>query len=290
MSTDEVWQRIQRAKQKQKEFFERHPEARAKPEAERQPGQKHNAAYPRQFTRTSPFWPISPRGAKYRAYIEDMLIVTNPWGSLVYDGPALSTYDEDVLLATLALMDAGEGHPTDERYAYRGPLMPVLRLMGYKAGGIGSNDYQRVKKSLKRMGNASITLEYANGSWEITPFLSKAIWDEDAKELHVICNPYFYEQYIAGAITLLDVTERARLKKPTSKALYRFIMSHKGNTWQGHMLTLARAINLATGIPKYKIRDNIKRGMAELIEANVLSSQSQFIAKDTVKLERNPTG
>jgi hypothetical protein len=281
---------VKKAQQAQEKFFERYPDAKPATDAEQKPKRKYNAAYPRQFTRTSPFYPLAQRDIATHVYLADMPIIENPWGRLLYDGPVLSTFDEDALLAVLALMDAGEGHPTDERYAYRGPLLPILRLMGYKAGKVGMTNYNRVKDALRRMGKASITLELANGSWEISPFLSKAIWDEDARELNVICNPYFYGQYLQGAITLLDVTERARLKKPTSKAIYRFVMSHKSRTWQGHMLTLARAINLATGIPRYKIRDNIKRGIAELVRENVLTGDSQFVAKDTVKLERQPRG
>lgn len=279
---DDLWAKIKRIKQKQAE----NDTGQGTKDTPQDSQDKQNAALPRAFTRISPFHPVSQADLKNRPYLEDVVLVDNAWGSLVFDGPKLSIFDEDCLLAVLALIDAGQGQVTDEKYTYKGPLLPVLKLMGYKSGSIGKTNYKRVKKAFKRMSNSSITLELKDGSWAITPFLSKGEWDEDEKILTVTCNPYFYEQYINGSITLLDVRERAQLKAPTSKALYRFMNSHKGRTWQGHFTTLAKAINLDTERPKYKIRDNIKRAITELVQNKILTEKSTFINQNIVFLER----
>lgn len=281
--TDELWARIERLKNKQpKQCKERAPSVTL----DKQTDKKHNAPLPRTFTRVSPFYPLRQADLKNRPYIEDMVLIKNAWGNLVFDGPKLSIFDEDCLLAILALIDKSQGQVTNDKFTYKGPLLPVLRLMGYKSPNIGKTNYTRVKKALKRMNNSSITVELKNGSWAITPFLEKAEWDEQDKVLTVTCNKYFYEQFIEGNITLLDVIERAKLKKPTSKALYRFTMSHKGRTWQGHFITLAKTLNLDIERPKRKIRDTLKRAIDELIKAKIITNQSKFISREIIYLER----
>ncbi len=282
---DNIWDRIEKAKQAQQEFYERHPEAKPS-EQTKHPTKIHNAPLPRALTRTSPFYPVSQAELRDRAFVRHLPIVSNSWGTLEYNGPVLSVFDEDVLLACLALMDEGKGKPTDTKYTYRGPLLPILKYMGYKTKKVGKNDYTRIKESLSLMANASLHLELANGSWEITPLLAKAAWDENKKELLIVCNQYFYDQYVKKHITLLDITERAKLKRPTSKALYRFIMSHQGRTWQSHFMTLAITINLATGRPKRKIRDTLKRAIEELTNKHILTNKSCFLDKDMVYLEK----
>ena len=45
----------------------------------------------------------------------------------------------------------------------------------------------------------------------MTNLLTYADWDEEAKELKITVNPYFYEVFVVGTVMLIDVVERAKL-------------------------------------------------------------------------------
>ena len=258
------------------------------------------APMPTDMCRVSPFFPMSKTDMKERPFIEDMLITSNSWGEIKYSGPKLSTYEEDVLLAVLALLDSKKNRYTEQvegksTYTYRGPLLPVLRLMGYKGKSYGKSDYKHVEKALRRMLSAVIRMEIfghtARGkrkvkSWDMTNILSYAKWDEEKKELHVCVNPYFFEQYIAGTVTLIDVLERQKLKSPIAKSLMRFMQSHRGEKWgAAHFLTLARTLNLDLEQPPREIRRLLKGAIDGLLKSGWLSAGG-FESKDMVSLTR----
>ena len=60
---------------------------------------------PTDLCRISPFFPINRNEIKERAFIEDMIIMKSAWGEIQFCGPKLSTYEEDVLMAILALLN-----------------------------------------------------------------------------------------------------------------------------------------------------------------------------------------
>ncbi len=255
---------------------------------------------PTDMCRVSPFFPMSRKTMNDRPYIKDMIITSSSWGNIKYTGLKLSTYEEDVLMAVLAMLDSAKNrHTTDVEgkttYTYRGPLLPILKLMGYRK--VGSTDYKHVISALKLMIATCIELNVfkrtGRGKKQIskklvTNILSSGYWDEGKQELTITINPYFYECYISGSITLLDVLHRSKLKSPISKALYRFIQSHRDNRWEGHFLTLASALNLDLNQPNYEVRRYIKRAINDLIKNNILSKNSGFVKekKDVTKLIR----
>ena len=78
-----------------------------------------------------------------------MVIAKSAWGDVTYSGPKLSTFEEDLLLAVLALLktvspEDNAGRPT---WTYRGPLRPILTALGYKT--TGKRNYERVKAGLE---------------------------------------------------------------------------------------------------------------------------------------------
>ncbi len=202
-------------------------------------------------------------------------------------------------MAILAILDDIKNRQTSEvegerTYTYKGPLLPVLKLMGLSSG---SANYKRVVKALKMMTIAGVELVIFKRSGRgarkvkktiMSSMLAVAKWDEDKKELTVTVNPYFYECYIAGFVTLMDVIKRTKLKSPTAKSLYRFMQSHRDNIWQGHFMTLSTALNLDLNLPAFKLRERIKIVIRELIKKKILSPESGLISKDKniVKLVR----
>ena len=107
------------------------------------------APVPTDMCRVSPFFPLRQHDMKERPFVRGMVITSNSWGEIKYTGPKLSTYEEDVLLAVLALLDGKKNRHVEQvkgksTYSYRGPLLPVLRLMGYTGKSYGRTDYTRV--------------------------------------------------------------------------------------------------------------------------------------------------
>lgn len=239
------------------------------------------APMPTDMCRVSPFFPMNPRQMEKREYIDGMVIASNAWGDVKYSGPKLSTFEEDVLLAVLALLKAVE--PTGEdksAWTYDGALRPILVAMGIKR--TGGDNYRRVRDALRRLAGAVVEIRTKRGRWTMSSMISWAGGDEKSSDLTVTVNPYFAELYAAGSVNLLDLAKRAELSRPVSKALHRFATSHRGD-WRGHFLTLAAAINLDMDQPQKQLRRLIRQGMTELRKVGVLTTKSKF-AGDVVTL------
>jgi hypothetical protein len=258
------------------------------------------APMPTDMCRVSPFFPLRQHDMKERPFVRGIVITSNSWGEIKYTGPKLSTYEEDVLLAVLALLDGNKNRHVDEvegksTYTYRGPLLPVLRLMGYTGKSYGRTDYTRVVEALKLMTVAGIELNIFGrnsrgkrkvSQWLMTQILSVAYWHEERKELTVTVNPYFCEMFVAGTVTLLDVIERAKLRSPIAKSLMRFMQSQRNNQWgPAHYLTLTRTLNLDLDQPAKQIRRLLKGAIDELLKSGWLSAGG-FESKDLVSLTR----
>jgi len=233
------------------------------------------APMPSDLCRVSPFFPMSKNEMAARPFIQGMVIAATAWGEVTYTGPKLSTFEEDVLLAVLALLKIVEPAEDDgeQSWTYKGALRPILTTMGYNR--TGSDNYRRVKDALRLLAVAGVEIQTKRGKWMMTTMLTWAGGDDKNRELSVTVNPYFAEMYAAGAVNLLDLAKRAELSRPISKALHRFATSHR-NDWRGHFLTLAAAINLDLGAPPKELRRQIKQAMTELRKVGVLSKKSRF--------------
>ena len=258
--------------------------------------------FPTDMTRCSPFFPMNPKELGERKYIRDFLITSANWGEIKYTGPQLSTYEEDALMALLAILDDAsqyrqvsdvEGRKT---YTYIGPALPLLRLLGYAKPG--KDAYKRLISSLELLVYSGLKLSISSGKTKsgkrrnpriihITTMLSSVVWDDEKKELSVTVNPFFYETYMAGRISLMDVAKRISLKGVISKALYRFVQSQRGNpVFSGHFLTLADALNMDREQPGFQLRRQLKTAIGELVRQGVLMKKSGFIDQDIIRLVR----
>lgn len=234
------------------------------------------APMPTDLCRTSPFFPLAQKQMAERPLIRGMVIAKSAWGEVFYSGPKLSTYEEDVLLAILALLKNMEPDADGETgWTYNGALRPILTAMGYKR--TGKDNYRRVKEALELLAMAVVRIQTKRGKWELANLITRAGGDDKAATVAVTVNPYFCEMYAAGSVNLLDLAKRAELSKPVSKALHRFATSHRGE-WRGHFLTLAAAINLDLEHPQKELRRQVKQGMAELRKVGVLAPRSKFAA------------
>ena len=234
------------------------------------------APMPSDLCRVSPFFPMGKNEMAARdVLIRGMVIASNAWGEIKYSGPKLSVFEEDVLLAILALLktvepDASDGKTT---WTYAGPLRPILTMMGYQT--TGKRNYERIKSALELLAMAVVRIQTKRGKWELANIITRAGGDDKGATVAVTVNAYFAEMYAAGAVNLLDLAMRAKLARPVSKALHRFATSHR-EPWRGHFLTLAAAINLDMEQPQKQIRRQIKQAMTELRKVGVLSARSKF--------------
>lgn len=260
--------------------------------------------YPTDITRCSPFFPMGPKELTNRPYLEDVVITSANWGEITYTGPKLSTYEEDALMALLAILNgASQNRKTTtvdgkKTYSYQGPIRPLLCLLSGTTRVHSKKDYKKLIASLKRLMATVLTLSLSAGKTKngkkkepkkihMVSMLSGVFWDEEKKELSVTVNPFFYEAYYAGTVTMIDVLKRAELKGNIAKALYRFVQSHRKNpVFTGHFLTLAQALNIDIEQHAFEIRRYLKKAISELIKHNILNNKSKFIEQDIILLER----
>ena len=62
-------------------------------------------------------------------------------------------------------------------------------------------------------------------------------------------------------------------------------MSHRGDHWGGHWITLARAINLPMDKPDKELRRVLRTAIAAMVKAGILKKDSQ-LEGDVVTLVR----
>lgn len=248
---------------------------------------------PTDMCRVSPFFPLNKNDLKERDFLRNMVITKSSWGEIHYTGPRLSTFEEDVLMAVLTMMDHSEYRKEttskgQKTYSYKGPILPLLKTLGYK--GVGAPTYQRVLKSLEIMTVAGVKLimgsEAKQREWIMSNILAAARWNTKTKELTVTINPYFYEMYISKSYTLIDIQRRMKIQSPIAKCMHRFIRSHRDGWWKGHFMTLSTALNLNLDLPAFKLKERIRFAIRELIKLNIITSNSKFETPELVYLQR----
>lgn len=266
--------------------------------------------FPTDMTRVSPFFPMPTQELGKRPFLRDVLITSASWGEIRYTGPKLSIHEEDALLALLAILESVTKYRTEtaienrKTYSYTGPALPLLRLMfggktkSGKTKRPAAHHYKRLIDSLRLLTVAGVELSLAARSktgkrktryTSISSMLSNVAWDEENKTLTATINPFFYETYYAGTITLMDVQKRMEISGGIAKSLYRFVQSHKQQTplWAGHFLTLAQVLNIDVEQPQKEIRRLLKDAINELIHQGILDKTSRLQRTDIVTLFRH---
>ena len=241
---------------------------------------------PTELSRTSPFFPMSKRAMKDRTLPPGGLVWENSWGRMTIKGEKLSIYDETVLLACLSLMRKyrSEGFDTTRhelckemgvtpaRDTYRALWGALGRLSGANIGLEIFKPGSKGKKTSQRMTNNILA-----GAYE----------DEETGKISVTINPYFLRMYAENLVTNINLEFRANLKGDIAKALYRFFRSQKGMTYECHLLTLCRAVNLDVGVPLHRLRTKIRAGFTELKKAGYLE-KTMLMRSDIIKVWKAP--
>lgn len=233
------------------------------------------APVPSDLCRVSPFFPMSKAEIAKRPFVEDLVIAKSSWGELRYTGPKLDTFTEDVFLAVLALID----DPAERKNlvevdgvsttAWTGPVGQILALMGVTDGAA---NYARVRRAFKHMRATTFEIQLKSGRIEGCGLLAGYGFDLKTKQAIVTVDPVFHGLYSQGSVTKLDVERRSKLPGAVAKCVYRFAMSHRNDRWEGHWMTLARAINLDMDRPDKKLRYLLRTALTALVKSGVLTS------------------
>lgn len=233
------------------------------------------APMPSDLCRVSPFHPMSKAEIGTKAPpLEDLVIARSSWGELRYSGQKLSTFDEDVFLAVLALVDEQESRDGTETTTWRGAVNQILSLMGLKSDGAAN--YARVRRSIKYMRATSFEMVLKSGRIEGCGLIASYSFDTKTKQVRITVDPIFHELYTRGSVTRLDVERRAKLPGAVAKCIYRFAMSHKPDRWEGNWMHLARAINLPMDKPDKELRRMLRTALSALIRAGILTKASRL--------------
>lgn len=261
-------------------------------------------------------------------YLINELVSSGPWGEIIYTGPKLSVEEEDALMALLAIIEAGKIDRSPQRrceqndddmeqlvadlppadlspeqaaalvgtknntplsFTYRGPVLPILRLMGHKRPG--ANHYEKLITSLKSLALGSMQLfvreKGEDLQYDLSQIISNLRLRPKDRELSVTVNPFFYQMYLANSLTWIDITKRFQIRGSIAKAMYRFCQSHRENpVFRGNIMTLALALNMDPKIPLKETRRQIREAIAELVEKKVLESTSVLSRTNLVLLNR----
>lgn len=149
-----------------------------------------------------PFFPMNRNDLKERAFIEEMIIMKSAWGEIQFYGPKLGIYEEDVLMAILALLNNADKRSEttiggQATYIYKGPFYPLLKLV--KGPKPNKTEYKRVYRGLKLLNVSGFNLVIFRNSKirkeQLSNILTYAERDHETKELKITLNPYFYKIY-----------------------------------------------------------------------------------------------
>jgi len=247
--------------------------------APRKKRQQYFSFMPTPMARTSPFFPMSDKQKKHRPH--ETVAWETSWGKIEVSGPRLSIFDEDVLLAILALLKMSQKR--EETTTDNGQPTYTVRTSGYAIckylqTPAGKNVYTAIEGAIDRMTATKVKLdvtEHIKGKKNSVfsmggTILSGWTWDKKTGEMTVTLNPYFYETFKDGLLTYLDLTLRRRLKGEISKALLRFYESHQANPIM-HMLTIADAINLRD-MPPFRLKARLRTAFQELKKIGYLKN------------------
>jgi hypothetical protein len=219
-----------------------------------------------------------------RAFLQSEVITKNSWGMITYTGPQLSIYDEDVLLAILAVIDSQKRPTTETKegtaWTYKGKIRPVLQMLGYKTPS--KTHYKRFHDAIDLLTATAFRITTKSKKWVLSNIIAAA-HGEGNEYISITVNPFFYNMYVSKSVNLIDFETRIQISGEFAKAIHRFFTSHRDG-WEGNLRTLCAAINAPVTSKLKEMRRQIKKDIATLVKLGVLDAESELRANDTVAL------
>ena len=177
---------------------------------------------------------------------------TSAWGTLTVGGPPLNMVDEGILLALL--LEISKARALSIKVNYKSVCKSLN--ISYQ-----TKNRRRVKFAIKKLRMVYFDFEQKDGKYTIKNVLKEAGGDNEYS--HIELDAWFFDKFLKNEITMLDLTFRQSLKGDVTKALYRFLSSHRG-TQSYRLETLVLALNMDIDRETRKNRDILKRSFGQL--------------------------
>ena len=259
--------------------------------------QKIFAFLPHQMAKTSIFFPMSDRELKEERRKIARLEQETPWGKVVIEGIKLAIFEEDIFLALIKIAK-DKIVETGGRYILQINMKDIVNLL-YGSSGYTQKSFERIENTLQHF--QLVRFELTTYDWKkkgkerlktrvarsIGNIVESYKYDEQTKELEIYFNPQFFAYFLESMLTNINFSLRRRLKKDGSKALLRFLSTHR-NPGHMHMLTVLTALNYNINQPMYLLRRRFKQFVAELRKNGVLSGKTRIGKDDTVSFDILP--
>ena len=233
------------------------------------PWANENRGVPNDFLRSALFGVVR-RGR--REVLDGVEIAA--WGDscIRYTGAKLMQSDQDVWMACVeACKRAGS---TQVEIGQR----DLMRLAGRKGGNTG-----RLFNDIKRLAFAGI--EISGGQYRYAgTLLQEVIRNEETGKLALSINPKMAALFGAGA-THIGAEQRHALSGDLSKWLHGYVLSHKSNAQEPHIIRLQKVQELCGSQSNIRdFRRSIKKSLKELEEKKIIVEGT--IENDVLKLWR----
>lgn len=245
------------------------------------------AFIPHEMAKVSIFFPMSKKEMKEeRREVKNLEHQTN-WGSIVITGVKLSIFEEDVFLALMKLA-RDKAKYINNQFILETTVPEMAKLL-YGQAGYTKTAYDGIKKALEHFGLITFKLKLLKAKKEI--FIASVIqrydFEETTDRLKIKFNPDFCAFFLESMLTGINYTIRRKLKKDGSKAILRFLATHR-NLQRLHILTVLKAINFNIEQPMFRLRSRVKEFISELKEQRVLGPKTRMYSDDTILFDTLP--
>ncbi len=253
--------------------------------------QKIFAFLPHQMAKTSIFFPMSDRELKEENRKIGRIEHETGWGKVVIEGVKLAIFEEDIFLV---LMKIAKERFKQEKNGYfiETSMREIVNTL-YGSSGYTKKSFERVERALDNFQLVRfelVTFDWTKkGKERIRAETKRSIggivqsykYNKETRELKIYFNPHFMAYFLESMLTNIDFSLRRRLKKDGSKALLRFLSTHR-NPGEMHVLTVLNAINFNTNQPMFKLRQLFKAFLRELRQNGAVGAKTKLRKGDTV--------
>jgi len=239
------------------------------------------AFIPHEMAKVSIFFPMSKKEMKEgRREVKNFEHHTN-WGSIVITGIKLAIFEEDIFLALMKLA-RDKAQYVNNQFVLKTSTPEIAKLL-YGPAGYTKTAYEGIKKTLEHFALINFKLKLSKAKKEIfiASIIQRYDFEETTNSLKIKFNPDFCAFFLESMLTGINYTIRRKLKKDGSKALLRFLATHR-NLQRMHILTVLKAINYNIEQPMFRLRDKIKEFIAELKKEKVLGPKTKIYSDDTL--------
>ena len=201
---------------------------------------------------------VTKRG---RRTVRDELLASVKGYTVAYTGERLDQFDEDVWLTALsACKDFGFGQ-----------TVPItLRGIAQRVGiGGGGKDVARVRRSLDRMLEGTVTLESPKAGFR-GHLISSFRWDKEDEQYVIRLDPDLVGLFAKDQFTRIDVGVRMALGTYLSKWLHGFVRSHQ-TVFPYKVATLRKLCGSETS-ELYEFRRQLREALADLEGIGVINA------------------